>query len=266
MVRKPLRPLNVAGILDETFDLYKKHFLLFVGIAGILYVPLILLQYCLPLRGMLAPMYGWLTMPIYHMVTAVTAWAVSQTYMGNRVSIAQAYRAMGKQLFAFATTMILVSLIIGGGLLLLIVPGIIFYCRYIFVPAVFAVEGKCWGNARARSHELSKGESGRIIGLGLLGGIIDSVPSIALQCIISIASGHGLHPFSRAVLLMRGPLIGSAQAVVGSLTAPIPIIMLVLLYFDIRVRREGFDIEILTADLNADLPKASTKVETGIPS
>ena len=39
-----LRPMGVGDLLDIAFRLYRRHFLLFVGIVAVIYVPLTLVQ------------------------------------------------------------------------------------------------------------------------------------------------------------------------------------------------------------------------------
>ena len=39
-----LRPMGVGDLLDTAFRLYRRHFLLFVGIVSVIYVPLTLVR------------------------------------------------------------------------------------------------------------------------------------------------------------------------------------------------------------------------------
>ena len=43
-----LRPLNYGDLFDEMFDLYKKNFLLFMGIVSLTYIPTFAIQVVLP--------------------------------------------------------------------------------------------------------------------------------------------------------------------------------------------------------------------------
>jgi hypothetical protein len=47
MAQRILRPLSYGDLFDEVFDLYKKHFVLFVGIAGVVVIPLYALTYAI---------------------------------------------------------------------------------------------------------------------------------------------------------------------------------------------------------------------------
>jgi hypothetical protein len=46
--------------------------------------------------------------------------------------------------------------------------------------------------------------------------------------------------------------------IVGTLIFPIWVIGMTLLYFDLRIRKEGFDIEIQTNNSNTDRPEPTT--------
>lgn len=76
------------------------------------------------------------------------------------VGIVDAYRAvLGYALLRFAWTNILVVVGTLLGLLLLVIPGLIFYCRYgLLAPVVTLAEGRSGIDALRRSRELAQGQ------------------------------------------------------------------------------------------------------------
>jgi hypothetical protein len=53
---------------------------------------------------------------------------------------------------------------------------------------------------------------------------------------------------------------GFFQGAATSLALPIPRVAWIVLYYDIRIRKEGFDLEMLARELTAGHPSAATEV------
>ncbi|HUV05540.1 MAG TPA: hypothetical protein VMX94_10590 [Armatimonadota bacterium] len=241
MAQRVLRPLDLVGLLDEMFDLYRKNFLLFAGIAGVVYLPVYLIV-C-SLAGIYAtPIAAVMILPLSLTATAAGTWAVSQTYIGKPTTILGSYQAIIRRMLPFAGTMIVASLIIWAGFLLLVIPGIIFSFWYAFISEVFVIEGKASSEARRRSRQLAAGQWGRIFLLTLIAGLL-----------AAIVSGILTWPVQMLFLARHeqptGALYGLASGLAYTLATPIQIIALVLLYYDVRVRKEGFDIEMLAQSM-----------------
>ena len=185
---------------------------------------------------------------VVNIVMAATTQAVSERYLGQEATILGSYRAVTRRLFSFLITMFVANLMVGIGLALLIIPGVIIYCWYAFIPIVFMLEGKSWTAARNRSKILSVNEYWRIILLWFVGFAITRIVAFGFE-------GLWVMIFKEA----NGPLIGITLGIVAALTTPIQVILLVLLYYDIRIKKEGFDIEILTAEL--ELSSASKNLK-----
>ncbi|MHB0913118.1 MAG: hypothetical protein ACYC2Y_06695 [Armatimonadota bacterium] len=256
-MQRILRPMDYGGILDEMFALYKKNFLLFMGIVGLGVIPMQLIGQMAQRHYWLFIPYVLLLVPLNYLMTAAGTWAVSQKYLGREATIAGAYDAVRRRAWAFIGTMFVTSLIIGCGTLLCIVPGIIFGFWYAFVSQVFVLEGKDWGDARARSRELAEGQWGRIFVLGLLASLIVGVITYILVIPFQFLLMGGLQPTA----LPGTPQLfgmGLASGIGSALAMPIQVITFVLLYYDIRIRKEGFDIEMLAESLGEVPPAPET--------
>jgi hypothetical protein len=154
--------------------------------------------------------------------------------------------------------MLVTFLIIYAGLMMCVVPGIFFYLLFFFVPPVFMLEGKSITDTLTRSKSLSDGELGRIFVLALVTLAINYAITAAITAPASIMAGvnlfQGVEPGG-----LWGILYGVSEGLAKTLVAPIPVISAVLLYYDIRVRKEGFDLELLASSMNepeADVPAA----------
>ena len=127
-----LRPLSLGELLDRTFTLYRGNFWVFVGIMAIpaaLGIPItyLVLQFDVnlfanpatpvaPSPGLILGFLGGyfllmiLLMIVYSIVAAAITYAVSESYLGRRASIAAAYKSVrGKvwRLFGVAVNVIL---------------------------------------------------------------------------------------------------------------------------------------------------------------
>lgn len=248
MAQRILRAMEYGDILDEMFDLYKNHFLLFVGIAAVVHLPISLIGGLLT-DSTLRSVFGILTLPLYFVVTAASTLAVSQAYLGHTTTIAESYKTVGGKIIGLIAAMILASLVVFGGFLLLIVPGIIFMFWYTFISQVVVIEGESGWEACKRSRELAGGQWLRIFVLGLLTSLIVWIGSAILVGPITFLAAMGKSSGASPA----GPLaviLGVVQGISQSLLTPIQTIAFVLLYYDIRVRKEGFDLELLAANIS----------------
>jgi uncharacterized membrane protein YraQ (UPF0718 family) len=93
-----------------------------------------------------------------------------------------------------------------------------------------------------RSWSLVRGFGWRILGIRILVGLITGIISGLLVSLLALA-GAGLD--------VNGQLIvqQAASAVVGVFVGPVTYIAVTLLYYDVRIRKEGFDIEMLAQSL-----------------
>jgi hypothetical protein len=264
MNKRILRPLEFGDIIDETFDLYKKNFFLFAGISAVIILPIMLLQgllYQAPNpsnpaaavgAGITAILVLFLLVPGSYAIAGVTAWAVSQTYLGTVPTILDSYKAIRGRLLSFTWTMFATGLLTSLGTALCVAPGVYLALTYALVSPVFIIEGLGGGDARRRSGQLASGNYWRIFVVLLLAGIFNFIISALFQFGGAILFTH-TNPFVPAT----GASVSTGAAVAASLlegigtclATPIAVIAAVMLYYDIRVRKEGFDIELLAQSL-----------------
>jgi hypothetical protein len=125
--------------------------------------------------------------------------------------------------------MLLMSVLILGGLLLLIVPGIYLMLCYSLAWPVMVIERQFGMRGLRRSRELTRGSLLRIVGLGLVVFIFVGVVGSGIQLLLGFL-----------------PLVGTlVSGVVQAIGATFQSAFLVLLYFDVRCRKEAFDLEHL---------------------
>ena len=108
-----------------------------------------------------------------------------------------------------------------------------------------------------RSVQLTKGRRGQVFIALLLSFLISAVGSLIFYVpfyILTIATTMGGHAIPAWL-----SLAASVSSAVGrSLTGPIFLIVLVLCYYDTRIRKEAFDLQFMMASLDRRTPAAGT--------
>jgi hypothetical protein len=122
--------------------------------------------------------------------------------------------------------------------------------RMVFMPQVLMIEGESPGSALGRAFKLGKGNWHRVLAIVLFTYFI----SFSLLGALSIVTGAILY-FAGfiATANLSNPiwniLYTSFRDISGMLSLPIWVISFTLLYFDSRVRKEAYDIELLAREV-----------------
>ena len=236
-----LRPMKFSEVIDQTFRLYRRSFLLLFGIGAVFYVPTSMMT-STPNPWVMIPGVV-LTYAFMMLATGAITKAVSDRYLGQPATIGGSYRFVAGRLGALLLTTILVGLFIIAGMVLLIVPGIIFSLWVSFVVPILLIEGRAYTRAIERSRYLvGQGVWGRVLLMTTIVSVITSIVQVPLTMPLQMASTWLNMP---SLMTLSGLFGGVAQAA----TVPIGQVGLVLLYYDSRMRKEGFDLEILAREL-----------------
>ena len=210
-------------------------------------------------------------------LTGMLTVVVGRSVLGERITAAEAWRRTLPRLPSIFGATILFCLVILGlwavyaGIGLLVVAvhapvGVIagyfvlggiavlcltvwFWTSFVVANQVVVLERTGPARALARSWRLVRGSFWRVLGIALLAELIVSIASAILQLpfsipagIISSHAGGTLHPPVIAVVIGTIGTIVS-RTVTGALLAGI----YVLLYVDLRMRKEGLDMALRTA-------------------
>jgi len=137
-----------------------------------------------------------------------------------------------------------------------VVYGVIAYLRNSLALPAAVVEGLHVRDAMRRSKNLATGSIGRIFLLLLLVYALWMVATVIQLPLVFLATRAG----AAQQFVMQGAIL-AINFVVTTVVAPIAAIGLCLFYFDERVRKEGFDIEMLLHGATVCLPPATLFVE-----
>jgi hypothetical protein len=254
--------MGLGEVLDAAIRLYRRYWKTFMAIVAVVIVPFTVLEgifqrlvthpfeingrvYILPgdqgpLAAVNASFAAASFLLITPLLTAAIVQAVGDSYMGEVPDVGRAFQTATARLWSVLLVVFLSGLAAAGGLLLFIVPGIIIYTRFLFSPSVVVLEGTRGTDAMRRSWRLVKGRTGMVFATAFLAGLLAGVVAVILSIPAGLAS-----QFWTEGWIVRVILVSIAQVIVTPFTTIVP----VLLYFDMRVRKEGLDLAIMAREL-----------------
>jgi hypothetical protein len=244
-----LRARTVSEIVDAAFALYRQHATQYILVTAVAFSPLLIIQLFLtdatqPSVTNLTAVYGtavasWLT---YSLMSAVLVKLASQAYLGNQPNLGETLRAVVPQVPAILVASLLKAVLLFLGLFAFIVGAFYVIARYFAVSTVIVLEGKGPWEAFGRSTILSRGRKRFILNALLLVYIIYTLLSYGVLALVGITGNQIVTIVGSSVFtIVAYPLIGLTEMV---------------LYYDTRIRGEGFDIEQMAAAIDAK-PAAS---------
>jgi Membrane domain of glycerophosphoryl diester phosphodiesterase len=260
-----LRPMSLGELLDRSFFLYRKHFALFAGIIALPNLAVLafqLLQIAIArgrTAGFAAAGFVWLlaTMILYLGASAAsqgaTVVAVSKVHLGGSSTISEAFSGIRGRILYLSLIMIGVGIGIGIGFILLIVPGIIFALMWSLTIPVAVLEDKGLRDATSRSAELTKGNRGRIFMIYFLFIVLMYIVILLWEVPVFAAIGIFARSHRPMTVLPVWTQIAFPVCTFLSqcLVGPLLTIALSLVYYDQRVRKEAFDLELMMSTLDS---------------
>lgn len=257
-----LRPLTLGELLDRTFHLYRNNFGLFVGIAAVAYLPLFIIRLVFgvlqisALQGhvgaVAAMVIGGLVAVVCYLLSvaaaqAATVTAVSSVYLGQATTVGESYSRVKDKIVRVALAMIGMGIGIGIGLLLLIVPGIILFLMWALTIPVVVLEDADLFEALRRSRDLTAGHRGRVFLIILLFALLIYLFTMLWDVPLTLMLLHGGVQSMKQRLTSPGFIIVSYSFafLTDALLTPLMTIAFSLMYYDERVRKEAFDIQLM---------------------
>jgi hypothetical protein len=236
-------------------------------------------------------------------VTGALTYGISERYLDRETSIAACYRRMLRTsvFFPFLWTNILVFLVLMGASAVpvaLLVAAIVFtvsnianatisiiirdiivifvlaipaiaipiyvWARLLLVAPAFIIEMRGPVGSLVRSWQLMKGSVARAFGLMLVVGlvvfILQAIISSPTTILVGLKQVQGAEPSQS--LLVLNTLI---QTILSTVLAPLASIVTILLYYDQRIRKEGFDLELLARELESSSERTLTYYSAELP-
>lgn len=269
VVTTALKPMRFEDILDMTFSLYRKHFLLFLGLVAFSLLSELAYHLLVDFPGFFferSPLLGIATVLITITLSMIGIGGIvigtCATYLGENVTIHSAlqrtmdrfWQLLGCFLLWLLLVTVLTVTVIG-------IPFAIYFAvRWGLFIQTIMFEKPVISIALRRSSELVGGMWWRVFGMllaiFLLGTMVHSIIEVSIGFILIATnlvsevdfidilewglfgeSFEGVTPFFYAISVM-------IHLGVYAISFPIWIIGITLLYFNQRIRKEGFDIEM----------------------
>jgi MFS family permease len=273
-----LRPLSVGEIIDASFQVYRRYFGALAMVVLICNSIPLLLQIFVEASGgprdhpILAISYSLMFLVLGSVATAATVFIVSESYLGRAITARDALNLAAPFVGRVITTSILVGLMVGGGIVILVVVpalvarplaivgflallvfGIVGVCGFVVTTPALVLEGLPTAPAALRrSWTLTRGYRLKILGLLFLLGVIMMLPWMAVTGLAAILGALAAVGGGGARVAV---LVGVVGIVLGGLVLfllqPLLHAVLTISYYDLRVRKEGFDLEVLASSLHA---------------
>lgn len=271
-----LRPLGIGDILDETLRLYRQNFSLFIGTCAVIEVPLQAIIFLLtvgilgtvqPLNtlsgtsGKLTPaqqaelthdllVFGGFGLAValialiaFAAESAALAVGISSRYLDRPITVGMAYRAalnrLGPLLLALLWAFIRLIPFMILSVVLLGIPFLIyFFVAWSLIPQAIMLEGVDGIAASKRSRQLMQNYWWRSFGLLVVTALFLTIIAQIPAAIVDNATSNAAGAFQARSLV---DLV--INLVVGILIRPIQTAATTLLFYDLKVRKEGFALE-----------------------
>jgi uncharacterized membrane protein len=239
------RARSVSELVDAAFTLYRRDAGAYIMVTAIAVLPGLVAQLLLlnptGAPGMMtslgAVIVAIFSVVTYALMTGVVTKVGSDVYLGGEADIAAAVRHTLPLIGSLVWAAILRSIFYFLHALLLFFPVFIAFAKYFAPEAAIILEGKNASAALKRSVDLSDGIRWHIFGTLVLGYGIYFLLGIGLGVL-------GLANQSQMIALF-------AQTLLTIVAYPIIGLLTMLLYYDARIRKEGFDVEHLARSLDA---------------
>ena len=287
-----LQPLSMSQLLDRAIRLYRNNFLIFVGIVALAQIPatavnMIGLWLAPAPEATFSPAatltemwleiaessgYGsnpwvWLgrlvTLLLVQLATAAMTKAVAENYLGRKIGLLNAYRKIGRSGFTLLlATFIGILFVLFLAIWWVIVPclgwltglGMIFFFVLVVLPLVAPVvvlEQRSAAEALQRAWNLARRRLWWLVGFMLLLGIFSQLvvtgPAILSVFIVNSLVGSSVSATTATLIQQVITLL------LNLIYLPLQLSCVTLLYFDVRVRTEGFDLALLALSDRAEM-------------
>jgi hypothetical protein len=260
----PLGAQSVGDILDRGLKVLFGRMLTFYAICLIVLSPIIAVQLALPaiqvnvfgptpfdvLRGFILGNLAilFLTIILKPLAVAATLHIINQEFLGQRAGLGEAFRFALARFGRLFLASLLTGLLFAVGFFLCCIPAIVVTVWCAFVAQVVVVENLSAEGALPRSMRLTAGYRWRILGLFVLMFIATMIVESGLVFLSVFFPGAETVMTESGFTYIVHPgmhlLHVTAQNLVNILMESYSAVCLTLFYFDLRIRKEGYDLEL----------------------
>ena len=233
-----LRPRKATEIVDAAIEVYRRNPIHFLLLAAMVRVPWLIVQivYLAPREGdpdaiATSLLIGAGTLVTTFLMAGFVVYMASELYLGRDTDAFDTIRTVAPRIPSIFIASMLQSVAIGLGLVLFLFPAVWVSAVLFAVIPVVVLEGRGAFGGFDRSQKLSAGQKTHILSaLGLI---------VMIRVIVAVGGGF-------IALVAPTPELRYVVATVAEmLVYPLLGIAITLVYYDVRIRKEGFDIEMM---------------------
>ena len=252
---------GLGAILNETFVIYGRHFKKFAVLVAVIHLPATAVTLIPSDNLVVAMILNIISLTALTFAYGAAIFAVGQHYINDHVSVSGCYTRVLWRGVSFLVLAAIQAVLVGSVLILVqvnslfllpltlvMVGGMLLYLIYMTTaaPAVI-VEGYRSIGALKRGIALARTAEFRILGYVMVYGLVASglviVVLIPFLIFAALTSGETEVTPVGSVAIMAGSFVASV------LVPPVTYIPMTLLYYDLRVRKEGYDVSQLSREL-----------------
>lgn len=180
---------------------------------------------------------------------------ISAAYLGERAGVGDSLRYGLSRILPLIGAYFLIILILIPSFIALIIPGIYLAVKLSLTFPAVVVERVGPGTGIRRSFNLTRGNWWRIFGVIVVVFLIEAVINFAVISVLVPAVVSNASEVAVAVLTTV------LNIIVFAITYPLWASVLTVLYYDLRVRNEGFDLQLLAQGVGADASRFESAPE-----
>ncbi len=275
-----LRPLGVGEILDVAIKIYRRHFATLVKIVALVVIPIQVLSLLITASSAPQETYsfdpsptstggldegrevaayatgqflvGLLGVVVFLITTAACFKAVSDGYLGARPDWRESLRFALSRALSLTWLSVLTAFLLVLALLLLVLPAVWLGFAWVVAPAALLFEDVRGRKALGRSFRLVRGRWWPTFATLLIALVLSSIVVGIFGFVVGFGTGLAFELLADGV----GPVVslvltGVINVVATTLTTPFQAAVAALIYFDLRIRKEGFDLEVMAQRLGS---------------
>lgn len=285
-----LRPLGVGEMLDAALKVYRSRARDMIVATALVTVPAIVLQVLVQLSAgdpqqltetdevtglptvdgaAFATYLGGLLVSTLLILVANNLALAGTTrlslgaYLGDRTDWRESLRFAWRRIVPITAVLVVTTVGLLVGFALCIAPALWLQGIWAVAVPVLLLEERGVFASLARSQELVRGRFWPVLGAILAGGLLASLLQGVLVGPVLLLSLVGTS------FVVTSILNGVAQIIGVAVTTPFVAALTAVIYVDLRVRKEGFDLELLARGVGADptsVPDGPTPPEPPAPT
>lgn len=267
---RAIEPMSTADIIDSAISMYRHNFLPFFLITAIAYAPAVLAQILTsammanmetmpeegadPLAVMAA--FGlvvgaaWLVYAVaIPIAQGALIWAVSRRYLDQSITVAHAYQVVWRRVWQILVVIIITGIATMVGTLACIIPGLILWVMFSFAVPEVVLNDRTAFEAIQESWNLARYDFWKVATTLVLLALLVSVATYALTGPVMLGLSAAATEASQFLLQALSQTI---SVVVQAVLQPVAIVGMILLYYDLRIRRDGLDLQLLAEAIEVD--------------